>query len=162
LGLRCRPYSSQGTKCNTEAVRKQAVALALLLVASGCSSKGNVFSLTVGDCFSGVMSSYEHSEVGDVDVVSCSKLHRYEVYSEFELTGSSWPGLSAVTSRSEESCLTRFASFVGIEYEYSEWYISSFYPTEDSWNKGDDRKVTCFLGTEYDEPTIGSARGTGR
>jgi hypothetical protein len=143
-------------------MRKYAVALALLLVASGCSTKGNVFSLSVGDCFSGVIAAYEHSEVGDVDVVSCSKLHTYEVYSEFELTGSSWPGLSTVVSRSEEGCWTRFASFVGIEYEYSEWYISSIYPTQDSWNKFDDREVICVLGTEYDEQTTGSARGTRR
>jgi hypothetical protein len=109
-----------------------------------------------------VIAAYEHSEVGDVDVVSCSKLHTYEVYSEFELTGSSWPGLSTVVSRSEEGCWTRFASFVGIEYEYSEWYISSIYPTQDSWNKFDDREVICVLGTEYDEQTTGSARGTRR
>ena len=143
-------------------MKKYAVALAFLLVASGCSLKGNVFSLSVGDCFNGDVFTYEHSEVEDVDVVSCSKPHTYEVYSEFELTGSSWPGLSTVGSRSEEGCWTRFASFVGIEYEYSEWYISTFYPTQDSWNKLDDRKVSCLLGTEYDEPTIGSARGTRR
>ena len=143
-------------------MRKYAVSLALLLVASGCSTKGNVFSLSVGDCFNGVTSTYEHSEVGDVDVVSCSKPHTYEVYSEFELTGSSWPGLSTVMDQGDEGCWTRFASFVGIEYEYSEWYISSIYPTQDSWNKFDDREVTCVLGTEYDEQTTGSARGTRR
>ena len=143
-------------------MRKYAVVLVFLLVASGCSLKGNVFSLSVGDCFNGVTSTYEYSEIGDVDVVSCSKPHRYEVYSEFELTGSSWPGLSTVISRGEEGCSARFASFVGIDYEYSEWYISTLYPTEDSWNRGDDRKVMCLLGTEYDEVTIGSARGTRR
>ena len=165
LGLRYRPYSPQGRNCNTEAVRKLAVALALLLVASGCSSissKGNVFSLSVGDCFNGVTAGYEHTEVGDVNVVSCSKPHRYEVYSEFELTGSSWPGLSTVANRSEEGCWAPFDSFIGIEYEYSEWYISTIYPTQDSWNRGDDRRVLCLLGTEYDELTLGSARGTRR
>jgi hypothetical protein len=143
-------------------VRKYAVVLVFLLVASGCSLKGNVFSLSVGDCFNGVTSTYESSEVGDVDVVSCSKPHTYEVYSEFELTGSSFPGQSTVISRADEGCFTRFASFVGIEYEYSEWYISSIYPTKDSWNKVDDREVICILGTEYDEQTTGSARGTRR
>jgi hypothetical protein len=143
-------------------MRKYAVALALLLVASGCSTKGNVFSLSVGDCFNGWTPTYEHSEVEDVDVVSCSKSHISEVYAEFELTGSSWPGELSVIERSEDGCWTRFAPFVGIEYEDSEWYISTFYPTQDSWNKVDDREVICLLGTEYDEPTIGSARGTRR
>ena len=142
-------------------MRKYAVALALLLVASGCSTKGNVFSLSVGDCFNGVTATYEHSEVGDVDVVSCSELHMYEVYHLFELTGSSWPGESSVIGRADSGCVTEFAPFVGIEYDYSEWYIQYSHPLEDSWKKVDDRKVTCFLGLEY-EQTTGSARGTRR
>ena len=128
---------------------------------SGCSAKGNVFSLSVGDCFNGVMSTYEHSEVGDVDVVSCSKPHTYEVYSEFELTGSSWPGQSTVSSRADEICWSRFASFVGMDYDSSEWYLTSVFPTQDSWNRGNDREVTCSVGPEYGK-TTGSARGTRR
>ena len=148
--------------CKTEAMRKHAVALALLLVASGCSLKGNVFSLSVGDCFNGEVFTFEYSEFEDVDVVSCGEPHTYEVYSEFELTGSSWPGQSTVIDQGDKGCWTRFASFVGIEYEYSEWYYSVLFPTQDSWNKVDDREVTCVLGTEYDELTTGSARGTRR
>tara|TARA_B100000315_G_C14471371_1_gene538510 strand:- start:565 stop:996 length:432 start_codon:yes stop_codon:yes gene_type:complete len=143
-------------------VRKYAVVLVFLLVASGCSLKGNVFYLSVGDCYNDDPLTYEVSEVGDVDVVSCSKPHTYEVYSEFELTGSSFPGQSTVISRADEGCFTRFASFVGIEYDYSEWYYSTIFPTKDSWNNLDDRQVTCILGTEYDELTTGSARGTRR
>tara|TARA_Y100000031_G_scaffold116291_1_gene128821 strand:+ start:64 stop:495 length:432 start_codon:yes stop_codon:yes gene_type:complete len=143
-------------------VRKYAVVLVFLLVASGCSLKGNVFYLSVGDCYNDDPLTYEVSEVGDVDVVSCSKPHTYEVYSEFELTGSSFPGQSTVISRAEQGCLNRFASFVGIEYDYSEWYYSTIFPTKDSWNNLDDRQVTCILGTEYDELTTGSARGTRR
>ncbi len=143
-------------------MRKYAVVLVFLLVASGCSLKGNVFYLSVGDCYNDDPLTYEVSEVGDVDVVSCSKPHTYEVYSEFELTGSSFPGQSTVISRADEGCFTRFASFVGIEYDYSEWYYSTIFPTKDSWNNLDDRQVTCILGTEYDELTTGSARGTRR
>ena len=138
------------------------ISLVFLLVSAGCSLKGNVFSLSVGDCFSYDSNPYIESKVEDVDTVSCSKPHMYEVYSEFELTGSSWPGASIVSSRADEGCLTRFAPFVGIEYDYSEWYIWNFYPLQESWNKLDDRVVTCFLGTEYDRKTTGSARGTRR
>ena len=139
-----------------------AAGVVALLLAAGCSlGKGNVFSLSVGDCFNGDAVTYEPIVATDVDVVSCSELHMYEVYHRFELTGSSWPGESSVIGRSEQGCLTGFAPFVGIEYDYSEWYIQYSHPLEDSWNKVDDRKVTCFLGLEY-EQTTGSARGTRR
>jgi hypothetical protein len=85
----------------------------------------------------------------------------YEVYAEFELTGSSWPGELSVSERSERGCQTRFAPFVGIESEDSEWWWYIFFPVEDSWNELDDRTVTCFLGPEG-ERTTGSARGTRR
>jgi hypothetical protein len=50
---------------------------------------------------------------------------------------------------------------VGIEFDFSEWYIQWHYPLEDSWNKIDDRQVNCVLSLEY-EQTTGSARGTRR
>ena len=131
---------------------------------AGCSvldRKGNVFSLEVGDCFNGPAIGYESEEVGDVDSVSCSEPHMYEVYSQFELTGSSWQGEFTVGSRADEGCLSRFASFVGMDYDRSEWYITSTFPTEDSWNRGNDRAVICSVGPEYGKPT-GSARGTRR
>ena len=131
---------------------------------TGCSvldRKGNVFSLEVGDCFNGPAFSYESVEVGDVDSVSCSEPHMYEVYSQFELTGSSWPGDSTVGSRADEGCKARFPSFVGMDYDRSEWYITTTFPTEDSWNRGNDRAVVCSVGPEYGK-TTGSARGTRR
>ena len=144
-------------------MRKYAAALALLLVVSGCSLKGNVFSLSVGDCFnaSDSLANLNNSDVDNVDRVSCSELHEYEVYGTFDLTGSSWPGESTVIRRTEEGCKARFASFVGTGYEYSEWYVWYLHPTQDSWNRGDDREVTCSVTQEYGM-TTGSARGTKR
>ena len=124
---------------------------------SGCSAKGNVFSLKVGDCFN----SPPTGEVGSVDRASCSEPHQFEVYATFNLTGSSWPGKSTVQQQAGDGCLSRFASYIGIGYEYSEWYGSKMYPTQDSWNRGDDRGVTCLVRQEYGM-TVGSARGTRR
>ena len=131
---------------------------------AGCSvldRTGNVFSLSVGDCFNGPAFTLEAEDVEDVGVVSCSEPHMYEVYSEFELTGSSWPGQFTVSSRADEFCRSRFASFVGMDYDRSEWYFYPFFPTQDSWNRANDRVVTCSVGPEYGK-TTGSARGTGR
>jgi len=138
------------------------VAMFFLLVAAGCSQKGNSFSLSVGDCYNGYVLGAEFIDVGDVDFVSCSEPHLYEVYSNFELTGSSWPGDSTVADRAFQECLSRFRSFVGIGYDYSEWYMAALWPTKNSWNDIDDRLVTCLLTTENDQLTTGSARGTRR
>jgi len=144
-------------------VRKVAcVAMFFLLIAAGCSQKANSFSLSVGDCYNGDVLGGEFIEVGDVDIVSCSEPHLYEVYSDFELTGSSWPGESTVADRAFQECLSLFQSFVGIGYDYSEWYMAALWPTEDSWKDIDDRVVTCLLTTENDQLTTGSARGTRR
>jgi hypothetical protein len=138
-------------------VRKYAVVLAFLLVASGCSLKGNVFSLSVGDCFN----SPPTGEVDSVDRVSCSDSHKFEVYGMFDLTGSSWPGESTVKARAADGCLSRFASYVGVGYDDSDWYYSVLTPTQDSWNRGDDREVVCML-TPWSGMTTGSAKGTKR
>ncbi len=124
---------------------------------SGCS--GNVFSLEVGDCFN--IPGGPNSEMDNVDRVSCRDLHEFEVYGTFDLTGSSWPGQSTVSRRADEGCVSRFASFVGIGYDDSEWYLWHMTPTQDSWDRGDDREVICSVTPEYGK-TTGSARGTRR
>ena len=135
---------------------------------AGCSvvewwtGKGNIFSLEIGDCYNDPSNSATNEDgIANIDRVSCSELHQYEVYATFELIGSSWPGMSTVSGRAEEGCLSRFASFVGMGYADSEWYGSYFYPTQDSWNRGNDREVSCSVTPEYGK-TIGSARGTRR
>jgi hypothetical protein len=139
---------------------RRRVGLLVLAVAflglAGCS-QGNVFSLKVGDCFM-------HPPVGeltDVEIVNCSNAHEQEVFATFDLSGSTWPGRDQVEELAEQGCLGRFRSYVGIDYEYSEYYGSDISPTEDSWNRGDDREVVCSLGPQYGTKT-GSARGTRR
>ena len=133
----------------------------VLLFAPGCSQKGNVFSLEVGDCFNAETSLIRATEHSDVDKVSCSAPHKFEVYFQFDLTGSSWPGESTVTYRAEERCLSEFARFVGIDYYYSDWYATTMTPSEDSWRKADHREVVCLLNPRFGQ-TTGSARNSRR
>ena len=141
--------------------RRVGLLLLALAVASlglvGCS-KGNVFSLKVGDCFSGASSGDELSDVGKVN---CSKAHENEVYAKFDLSGSTWPGEYEVGRLGHQGCLGRFRSYVGIDYASSIYVVGQLLPTKDSWNRSDDREVVCVLGPRYGTKT-GSARGTQR
>ena len=125
-------------------------------VLAGCST--TIDSLSVGDCFSGPEASYTATEVSDVDVVECSEPHRYEIYAAKEMTNSSFPGESQAANMADDYCLSRFESFVGMEYDYSIYYISSVFPTSGAWSQG-DRSIQCALGLEFGTK-VGSARNS--
>lgn len=125
-------------------------------VLAGCST--TIDSLSVGDCFSGPEASYVGTKVSDVDVVDCSEPHRYEIYAAKEMTNSSYPGESQAANIAADYCASRFQSYVGMEYTYSIYYISSVYPTSGSWSQG-DRSIQCALGLEFGTK-VGSARNS--
>jgi hypothetical protein len=93
--------------------------------------------------------------------VSCDKPHGSEVYAVFDARGSSWPGETSLTQLASHGCLSRFKAFVGEEYKYSEWYIAYLHPTENSWERIDDREITCVGEPEYGQVSW-SAEGTHR
>ena len=125
-------------------------------VLAGCGT--TVDSLSVGDCFNGPEASYVGTEVSDVDVVDCSEPHRYEIYAAKEMTNSSFPGDNQAANMADDYCLSRFQSYVGMEYTYSIYYISSAVPTSGSWSQG-DRSIQCALGLEFGKK-VGSARNS--
>ena len=112
-----------------------------------CSpTKGNVFSLEVGDCFNAGIGG---NEVAEVDIKDCNSSHEYEVFANFKLPDGTWPGYTSLANTADSQCISRFESYVGIDYESSEWYVDWLVPTEDSWNQGDDRDVTCVLYNNF-------------
>lgn len=125
-------------------------------VLAGCST--TIDSLSVGDCFKGPEASYVGIEVSDVDVVDCSEPHRYEIYAAKEMTNNSFPGDNQAANMADDYCLSRFQSYVGLEYNYSIYYISSVVPTSGSWSQG-DRSIQCALGLEFGTK-VGSARNS--
>ena len=125
-------------------------------VLAGCST--TIDSLSVGDCFNGPESSYVGTEVSDVDVVDCSEPHRYEIYAAKEMTNNSFPGENQAANMADDYCLSRFQSYVGMEYTYSIYYVSYVYPSSGSWSQG-DRSIQCALGLEFGTK-VGSARNS--
>lgn len=129
-------------------------------------SEGNVdaFQLRVGDCFDDTYGSFgdEVSEVDSLPGVPCSDPHDNEVYAAFDVNLASFPDEEELSVLAFDSCLERFESFVGNEYESSDLDILTLYPSRDSWNLQNDREVVCALYDMNTNKLTGSARNSGQ
>jgi hypothetical protein len=117
----------------------------------------DVFTLSVGDCLSDTGTA---EEVFDVPVVPCDEPHDYEVYHDFSLPDADWSE-DDVYAGAEEGCYNQFAAFVGLSYEESVLDFSYYAPTQESWEQGGDRIVSCFVGDPSTQ-TTGSLAGVAR
>lgn len=119
---------------------------------------GNVdaFNIRVGDCFDD-SSSYD-SEVNSLPGVPCSQPHDNETYAVFDVTVSSYPEGDAMAELANESCLERFESFVGKDYQSSTLKIMTLYPTAQSWRQ-DDHEIVCVVYDMNAAKLEGSVKG---
>ena len=135
------------------------VALSAVAVLAGCSlfGRSDVFSLEVGDC----IESTDLETIESVHVVDCGELHGSEVYAAFEIGDGTFPGTQAVTADAEGLCLDAFEEFVGVAYNDSELYATTMTPTEDSWDRLEDREVLCLI-VDPDAAVTGTMRDAER
>lgn len=117
----------------------------------------DVFTLAVGDC----LNDQSGEEVYDVPVVPCAEPHDYEVYHDFAMPDGEYPGQDATYTAADEGCYAAFAPFVGLAYEESILDFSYYVPTQQSWDEGNDRLISCFLGDPSTQ-TTGSLAGVAR
>ena len=156
--------------------RTTALVLALLALAAGCVSDppsqrdvardeagrvvdgGEVGSqkVRVGDCFGAV----DSARLESVDVVRCEEPHVYEAFYDFDVDGDDHPGHEAIEILAEQRCLGAFEPYVGLAYAGSVYAISYFWPTEETWDGLDDRRVLCLLVRVDEQPVSGSAAGS--
>jgi len=113
--------------------------------------------LAVGDCIPLV--EYE-DEIFEVPVVPCDRPHTDEVYFIYQFDDGEYPGDDVLYQAAEERCLAEFEGFVGMSYEQSELDFYSYWPTQMSWNRMDDRTVHCIVFS-YDDVT-GTLEGAAR
>lgn len=132
-----------------------AVAAALALVgAAGCSSD-SVLDLQVGDCLN--QSDLQGEQIESAEAIDCDDEHDAEIFAEHVFTGDEYPGTSTVQEKSQEACIDEFEDFVGVPYLESELFFTMLYPSEQSWDEGDDRSTLCIL--QAPEPMTGSLEG---
>ena len=125
--------------------------------------EGNVdaFQIRVGDCFDDTSASLAEggAEVTSLPAVPCKQPHDNEVFAVFDVNAPTFPADEAMESMAFESCMERFESFVGKDYESSALDIMSLYPSEASWNRQGDREVVCAVYDMEASKLTGSAHG---
>lgn len=116
------------------------------------------FVIQVGDCWNLPTEDY----VASVEAVPCGEPHDVETFAEVRVSGSQWPGEAAIVADGEAGCLAEYEPYVGRNYYTSEFGFSFLSPTQESWEKGGDRIVNCYLGDMNGAKLTGSMRSTGR
>lgn len=120
---------------------------------------GNIdaFNIRVGDCFDNADAA--NDEVSDLPGVPCAQPHDYETYAVFDVSIDSYPSEEEMADIAFESCIQRFDSFVGLEYESSVLEVITMYPTTESWQQN-DREVVCALYDMNEQKLVGSTKGS--
>lgn len=120
--------------------------------------------LSAGDCFDIV----DDPDAADLAVwrIDCADPHRYEVYDVVDLdievpVGGGYPGADVIRGRAEELCVERFEAFVGVRWTVSELDLEVWWPSENSWGRGDSSAI-CAVMELSGEPMTGTRRGAGR
>lgn len=99
----------------------------------------SVNELRTGDCLKSVQ---ESSMLTSVPAVRCSQMHQGEVFGEFDLSGSPYPGETEIDRKAQDECqakLTSYASEKNLDLVEDLYYL---YPRESDWRRG-SRTVTC-------------------
>ena len=122
-------------------------------------------NLQIGDCFNETDDSDTGStdgtgtrQIGDVEIVDCSAPHVYEVYSNHQITQSTFPDRDTMRSEAQTVCRDTFETYVGVPYEQSQYSASYLTPREGSWTRG-DRTITCTIKSGDGSPVTGSLKG---
>jgi hypothetical protein len=110
--------------------------------------KSAVFSLQTGECLDPQGQSYS--------LIACDSPHVAEVFATFALTGSKWPGDTAVQAEASSGCSARLTGYVNPQLAIS--LASTYvYPDSVAWQAG-TRTVICEVRASSGNLT-GSVRG---
>jgi hypothetical protein len=116
------------------------------------SSSVNAIDLAVGDCVSQMGGSTSDVQLS---VVDCAQLHQGEVFAEFTVTATTYPGDDALSKEAEDGCVSRLAGYSPAAVGDPSISISFVYPSAQTWAVG-NREVECLAVT--DPATTGSIR----
>ncbi len=130
---------------------------------SGDESGHPILELTddaIGTCLD--FGDSVEAEIAELPAVPCGDPHTHEIYA-IELTDqTAYPGFEALEEEAQMSCLGAFEDYVGVSAFDSELFFSWLVPTQDSWDREDDRQIVCVIGEGNAAPLVGSVRGIGR
>jgi len=119
----------------------------------------DVFQVQQGDCLS---TGDGEGSVSTVTAVPCDQPHESEVYALVDHPAdedAEFPGEDAVGTFADGECVEAFATYVGAQYEDSQYGIATFVPSPESWADG-DREVVCMATDGAGGELTGSVRGS--
>jgi Septum formation len=112
-----------------------------------------VFSLRAGECINSSPNGLS------VTLMSCAVPHDAEVFATFGLTGTSWPGSTAIQADASSGCMSRVASYVNPELANAGLNQEYVFPDQQAWQAG-VRTVICEISAASGQLT-GSVRQAG-
>lgn len=112
-----------------------------------------VFSLRAGECINSSPNGLS------VTLSSCAVPHDAEVFATFRLTGTSWPGSTAIQAEASSGCMSRAASYVNPQLANAGFNQQYVFPDQQAWQAG-VRTVICEISAASGKLT-GSVRQPG-
>ena len=112
-----------------------------------------VFALRPGECLDSGSSGLSFT------LLACSKPHDAEVFARFALTGSSWPGSTAVRQEAGNGCADRLGGYLNPQLASAGLAQEYIYPDQSAWQAG-ERTVVCEVRSPTG-PLTGSVRNPG-
>jgi hypothetical protein len=109
-----------------------------------------VYRLRPGDCVDSGGNGLSFT------LLSCSKPHSAEVFATFTLTGSSWPGDTAVQQDAGNGCADRLGAYLNPQLANAGLAQEYIYPDKSAWQDG-ERSVVCEVSSPTG-PLTGSVR----
>ncbi len=111
--------------------------------------KSAIFSLRTGECID--------PNGQAATIVSCSTPHDAEVFATFSLSGSKWPGTTAVRAAASSGCSTRLTGYLNPQLAISlaSTYI---YPDSVAWQAGDPHGDLRGAGDKRAAHRLGARR----
>jgi hypothetical protein len=95
--------------------------------------------------------------VTTIRVVDCTEVHTHEVYYSGRYPESTFDS-TKISNYANDTCLTQFAAYVGIDYARSRYQYLHIVPTQESWSRDNDRDVVC-VAFEEDATITGTIAG---
>lgn len=99
----------------------------------------------IGDCIDSA--DLPDGDLAELPTVSCDESHDLEVFHAFDLDEGEFPGEDEMSIQAEDQCMPVFEEYVGMQYQQSEIWVTTVFPSQETWDIG-DREVLCLLESE--------------
>jgi hypothetical protein len=102
----------------------------------------NVFSLPVGTCFDNPSGSL--FSINSVTPISCIRAHNAQVFAQFNVKGTSFPGTAAMERRADNGCNARITGHLDQSKITSAMSLHFIFPRQLAWDSG-QRRISCLV-----------------